>query len=351
MKVLFLTNSLDRSDGWGNVGFNLIEALRETADVEFEIYNSKDERFVLNHNSLKSRYIEDSFWSTTIFDLANVLITRRNKFDLIHVMVEHYAVLGMFLSKLLRVPYIITAHGTYIVKLPHKHKLFKRALEGSHAVIAVSNYTKKRMVEEGINANVKVINWGVDKKKFHADKSVQKKNTITFVGDLKPRKGLPFLLSALKEASTKHPEIELSVIGNVDQSAKEYREIEKLISTHALNVSFAGKTPEEELIKNYQRAKLNVLPSQSERFHFEGFGLVHLEANACGTLTVGTYESGNEDAIQPGNGFLVKYGDVESLSKTILDVFGRDAYQYPNVDILRDWVDVGKEYYQVYNSI
>ena len=44
----------------------------------------------------------------------------------------------------------------------------------------------------------------------------------------------------------------------------------------------------------------------SEKFNFEGFGLVHLEANLCGSLTIGSRGSANEEIIKDGHSGLIK---------------------------------------------
>ena len=84
------------------------------------------------------------------------------------------------------------------------------------------------------------------------------------------------------------------------------------------HVTFLGEVSEQELVAWYHRATAFVMPSLSVGDHFEGFGLVHLEANACGTPAIGTWESGAEEVIVDGeNGFLVPQNDPEALAEAI----------------------------------
>ena len=51
---------------------------------------------------------------------------------------------------------------------------------------------------------------------------------------------------------------------------------------------------------------------------FDGFGLVHLEANACGAPVIGTFDSGAEEPVIPGeNGLLVKQRDVAATAEAM----------------------------------
>ena len=72
-----------------------------------------------------------------------------------------------------------------------------------------------------------------------------------------------------------------------------------------------------------KKARLLVLSSISEKSHFEGFGLVYLEANASGLPVIGSLESGAEDAIRDGRtGFLVSQNDSEGIAEAIIKILG-----------------------------
>ena len=210
-------------------------------------------------------------------------------------------------------------------------------------------FTKKKM-ELTIKANYQVVLNGVDKNKF-TPSNIKKEDIITFVGNLKRRKGLLFLLETITKVKTIRPDISVIVIGDIDVNHKDYTKISNYIKKNNLNIIFAGKVSEDQLIKFYQKAKLNILPSQTEPLYFEGFGLVHAEANACGTLTIGTLNSGNEDAISIDNGYLVHYGDTQELCNKILEVFTFDKYPTINYLSIQDWKDVGKNYENIFENL
>lgn len=347
MNILFLTSNQQPKGGWSVVGYNIIKNLPNCA---VEVFSSEEKKVLgFGFKKLKSELYGKFKYLTILMDVLNIMISKKNKPDLIYCNVEYYAPVAMILSKIYNIPYTITAHGTYGVVLPTKYKLYKKAFENAYKVITVSNFTKKRMIEENIKANYEVILNGVDKTIFKPDDNITKENIITFVGNLKSRKGLKFLLESMIEVNKIISNIKVVVIGNIDFESDKYKEIDKYIQQNNLNVEFVGKISQEELIKYYQKAKLNILPSKTDPFYFEGFGLVHVEANACGTLSIGTKGSGNEDAILDGNGYLIEYGDINNLSKHIVDTFLGD-YHSSNIDNLSDWKEVSLQYYNIFKS-
>jgi len=203
-----------------------------------------------------------------------------------------------------------------------------------------------------INAKYIVMRYGVDKKIFKPKSNYQKRDpVITFVGNLKERKGIQFLLSSMVVVKKLRPDIRVLILGNIDKQSKDFYLKKQFIDKNLLNVDFVGRVSEKSLIKHYQNATLNILPSKSLNFHFEGLGLIHLEAIACGTLSIGCTDSGNEDAIKPGQGFLVDYGDTKKLSEIILDIFSRKKYPLINRDSLPDWLDISNKYLDSWRSL
>lgn len=349
MRVLFLTNKSKPLDGASNVGFYLIKHL---PNVEFDVFSTDDSRWVFSKTSMKAGIVKTFFYHRLLFDLICVLLFKTGKYDLIHANIEHYAPLAWLLSKIFKIPYIVTAHGTYAVKLPYRYRLFKYAFKKANVVLSVSNYTAKRMQEEGISCNCAIISLGVDKNIYHEDIVMpDRQNNIVFVGNLKPRKGIEFVLNAFKIVAMEISDLRLQIVGKIDKNSHKYKQIDEDIKKNNLNIEFLGWVSEDELCNIYQIAKLNVLPSKSDRFYFEGFGLIHLEANSCGTLTVGCNNSGNEDAIKGENGFLINFDDTSALCEIIKNVMSMQEYPKINNALISGWDDVAKEVHTIYTGL
>ena len=94
-----------------------------------------------------------------------------------------------------------------------------------------------------------------------------------------------------------------------------YKRLTRLIYSYKLqsSVKFLGCVSDAELIELYRTSKILVLPSQDIDNHFEGFGLVHLEAHSHGTPAIGSVHSGNHEVIHHGNDGLVERHQLKSF--------------------------------------
>ncbi|HSV36429.1 MAG TPA: glycosyltransferase family 4 protein [Ramlibacter sp.] len=123
-----------------------------------------------------------------------------------------------------------------------------------------------------------------------------------FVGQLSIRKGTPLLLEAWKAAALANAELHLVGMWSL---AEEKR------GALPPGVSLHGPLPAMELRARYQACDIFVFPS-----FFEGFGLVLLEAMACGLPAIATQATMGPDFIDAQNGRLIPTGDVDALATT-----------------------------------
>ncbi len=135
----------------------------------------------------------------------------------------------------------------------------------------------------------------------------EKDDYVVYVGRLVEYKGLPILLEAMRIVQRELP-IKLVVVGD----GEDRQRFEKLAEELGVDVEFKGRLPEKEKIDVIKRARILVLPSQSR---LEAFGIVLLEAMACGTPVIGSNTAGVRDVAREGG--LVFYG-VEDLADKIL---------------------------------
>jgi phosphatidyl-myo-inositol dimannoside synthase len=153
---------------------------------------------------------------------------------------------------------------------------------------------------------------------------------ILGVGALKERKGYHIAMKAFAQISNTFPDLKYRIVADQD---KTYRSIlDKIIKEKKLEgrVEFLSEISDEKLAGLYSRATIFVLtPINTADIHFEGFGLVYLEAARAGVPVIGTKGTGAEDAIKDGyNGILVPQNDIGKTAeamKTILS--NKDDYQ------------------------
>ena len=88
-------------------------------------------------------------------------------------------------------------------------------------------------------------------------------------------------------------------------------------------MEFLGRKTVAEIVSLYNLADLFVLLSREEPPDVEGFGLVFLEAAACGLPSLGGRSGGIPEAIEEGrSGWLVDPGNTQAIAATIIDLLG-----------------------------
>lgn len=156
--------------------------------------------------------------------------------------------------------------------------------------------------------SITLINHGVNTARFYPrdddhERAATDRFTVLFVGRLITRKGAATAIRSLAE--THHENVELLIAG----SGRQRSSLEELVAELGIHqqVEFLGYVPEEELPRLYSASDVLVFPPA-----YEGFGLVFLEAMACGTPVIGTRVGGVPDLIEDGEtGFVVEGGSVE----------------------------------------
>jgi D-inositol-3-phosphate glycosyltransferase len=151
---------------------------------------------------------------------------------------------------------------------------------------------------------------------------------LLFVGRIQPLKGLSVAIGALAELSERHPDAVLVAVGGQSGlgGAEEMAAAQALIERHGLHqrVRFVPPQPHHLLSTYYRAADVCVVPSRSE-----SFGLVALEAAACGTPVVAAAVGGLRTLVDDGvTGFLVDTrhpGDYAAAVATLLDDPGLSA--------------------------
>ena len=170
-------------------------------------------------------------------------------------------------------------------------------------IVVLTNYN----LSEWSSSNLTVIPNPVS---FYPQESATLENhRIICVGSLSYNKGYDLLIDAWSKIASRYPSWSVHIYGKGDasvyQDAIHQAGIQKQITFHA---------PVQDIASVYQQASLLVLPSRSE-----GFGMVLIEAMACGVPCVAfDCPCGPRDIIQDGkNGILVKPQDTAELAQHI----------------------------------
>ena len=184
----------------------------------------------------------------------------------------------------------------------------------------------RRVLVERYNVSpwrIEVLAPGVDARRFtsgdgdrhlHGEAGVAQGFTVCCVRRLVHRMGLEVLLDAWPAVLEMHPNSRLLIAGE----GPLQHELRRRVQNRGLegSVQLLGRISEEELIALYQTSDLSVVPSVAA----EGFGLVILEAAACGTPSIVTDTGGLPEAISGLAGDLVvPAGDSSALASRLID--------------------------------
>lgn len=226
------------------------------------------------------------------------------------------------------VPYIVTAHGTDLKGFVKDSRYHPYAIEGAkkaQKIITISEQVDKEVSElYGVKEGVKqLVQNGYDENLFCvkpldtlevlSDFNISDKPDfiVSFAGKLTHFKGVDVLLKAAK---IYEKEIVGKVLTLVAGNGELYEELNQLKKDLDLqNIRFLGHVNQKQLVDIYNIADVSTVPSRTEPF-----GLVAIEALACGTPVVGTNQGGLPDFLIPEVGTLVPVDDDLALADAII---------------------------------
>ena len=180
--------------------------------------------------------------------------------------------------------------------------------------IAVSEMTKRNLEDIG-KKKVEVIPNGIEFKSIQKIRESGERSDIIFAGRLIKEKNIDILIKTIKTIKEEIPDIRCFIIGDGPERMK----LEKYVLDFELreNVEFLGFLEKHDDVISYMKSsKVFVLSSTRE-----GFGIVALEANACGlpVITINHERNAVKELIKDGtNGFLCGLTEEEISEKIIL---------------------------------
>jgi len=306
-------------------------------------------------------------------------------YDLIH---SHYWMSGLAAEELSRawggIPIVQMFHTlgemkNRVARSPEEREGASR-LKGERRVIAradrivvatLAEQAQLQWLYKADPTKMRVIPPGVDTSHFYpipVDEAKQfvglapDDRLLLFVGRIEPLKGLDTLIRAvacLNLRGLKEP-VRLAIIGGEPDASPEDMTVEmarvqKLCDELCVGklVAFLGKRGQDTLPYYYSAAETLVMPS-----HYESFGMVALEAMACGTPVVASQVGGLAYLVRNGEtGYTVPDGDSDALcacltgllgDETLRLALGRQAAAYA---LNYAWERVANQILEVYNEL
>lgn len=270
-----------------------------------------------------------ALFSTIYFAVRALWMLWRERCDVLYVDKAFPLGLVGLAFRRLGIPFIVHTYGNDI--LFHQRRFFycirRHILRKAARVIAISTFTRDALIRLGVEERrIVIMRPKIDPRKFEIrfdvsafkeELGLKGKRLILSVGRLVKRKGFDRVIEALPILAKDFPDVVFVLVGD----GPDRERLERLVAERgaADRVVILLQCDETMVMKYYHACDVFAMPSRyiRERGDVEGFGIVFLEANACGKPVVGGNSGGVPDAVVHGEtGCLCDPNDPAALADT-----------------------------------
>jgi phosphatidylinositol alpha-1,6-mannosyltransferase len=262
--------------------------------------------------------------------------------------------MAWLLKRWFGLPYLCYVHGEEITCTSESRELLwlaRRVVSGAELLIANSRNTvevvqgvwgakpeKVRLLHPGVDANVfrpaprdlkirERLGWG-------------SRPVVLTVGRLQKRKGHDQMILALNAVRRKVPNALYAIVGE----GEERGALEQLVAREGLagRVLFMGECDDEDLVACYQQCDVFVLPNRTVGRDIEGFGMVLLEAQACGKPVIAGASGGTAETMSiPLTGQVVDCSNPATLGYLVGEWLANPLQRFRMGEAARKWAAEG----------
>lgn len=264
--------------------------------------------------------------------LLRLLLRRR--YDMLFCGVAYpAAILAWLARRLFGTPYVVYSHGedaSSVKDSPRKKPLLSRALRAARAVMVNSRFTRAEVETFGLRGeDIQIIPPGIDPTPYEQAAAesaaalrerlgLTGKRVILTVARLScPRKGHDTVIRALPALREAVPDLHYLIVGRGNPSVLHTLARQQGVADR---VTILTSVTDEDLPALYRLCDVYVMVSRydPDSREVEGFGIVYLEAAACGKPCVAGSEGGSGDAVADGEtGLVVPPADVAAVAAAL----------------------------------
>lgn len=244
--------------------------------------------------------------------------------------VIHEGVTAWLLKLLTGKPYLCYVHGEDVetAATSGEHNLMvKQVCKHAERLICNSQNSANivKRLKYAKDDKIDVLHPGVDAtlfvpkaedKDFKQQMGWQGRKVIITVGRLQERKGQDMMIRATALLKQQFPEVLYAIIGRGDR----LESLKALAAELGINdhVQFLTEVTDPQMIQCYQQCDVFILPNRTIGNDIEGFGMVLVEAQACGKPVIAGDSGGTrETMVINESGFVIDCTDVELISSTV----------------------------------
>lgn len=251
----------------------------------------------------------------------------RYRFDAVHAgRVLPEGLVAWAVAKIARKPLVVYAHGEEITtwRQPSKFRAMVFVYRHADRVVANSDFTREELLKLGVKAErIALIHPGVDIERFRGGLETkdlrrslglnENQKLIVSTGRLSRRKGFDQVIRSLPGLVSDGVDVHYAIIG----IGEDERYLRDLAESEGVRdrVHMLGHVSAEELPRWYNAADVFAMPNREIDGDNEGFGMVFIEAGACGKPVVAGKAGGTGSAVVDGvTGFRVDGNNIESIT-------------------------------------
>ena len=284
----------------------------------YEVLSDKKEDGIrtirIEHRKISIPGITNLIYPLGIWKTFKNLIEEGWEPDIIHAHVFSSGVAAVILGRIYRIPVIITEHWAGFRSSISKIAIIasRFAMNRASIILPVSRDLKEAIESFGIVNRFEIVPNVVNTKMFYPITKMKDENPkrILLVAQLYDIKGIPYLLQALAQLKERRQDYFLDVIGDGPKHG-EYENLAKNLGI-GHQVRFHRLKPKEAIAEFMRNCDFFVLPSL-----YETFGVVYIEAMACGKPVIATDVGGAKEFITKDVGVTVLPRDVDTLARAI----------------------------------
>ena len=311
----------------------LLTALQNIApNLDYDVFLKHDTRTVeevefSTHTRFHFSGSWTSRWRTLMFASQLFIYGFWQRPKLIISTHVNFTLAAYWLKRIAGIPYWTVAHGVDAWEIDNPG--LQTALKSADRILAVSNYTRERLIEEQSlkPTSISLLPNTFDAERFqiaakppHLLERYQLTPeqpvilTVARLDRTERCKGYDRILPALPLIRQKIPRVRYLIVGKGNDRPR----IENLITSLDLQdcVTLAGFIPDEELNDHYNLSDVFAMPSKEE-----GFGIVYLEALACGKPVLAGNCDGAIDALCDGElGVLIDPDNTDAIASNLMQI-------------------------------
>lgn len=238
----------------------------------------------------------------------------------------------------LRIPYVVLCHdgNLGIAKASILNKISVYTLmKNAKLILANSGYTRRLLIERGFsNEKIRILTPGIDINFFSplSDEAIIKQIRSKYgadgvpllvnVGRLVPKKNQKGIIRAIAKLRNQKVPVKCIIAGDGPERENLENIIEELeIGKH---ISLIGPVSRKIVRELFQAADIVILPSIIHDGNYESFGIVAIEASACGKPVIIGSKGGQGDTVIPDKtGIIVDAEDYNNIAKAITYLIDR----------------------------